>query len=1728
MTGSAKQGLQLLREACAARAARYVQVLMLMSIWGLGHMNGQIVTVGAGSYTTTLPSGAAAPPTTIYNTAPGAVETHRFWSGKNVNALGFVGGNAQAAYNMIPQPLQSTITAEGIKLGIHGDVQGYNPVTGQTDQNKDDIAFYQYVNLDLTLGTTGLNATSVNVTGESDWTADFGFGPSLTVRLGRGMPFAYALTDGTPVTVSFTNTPTIVSGSGNTIAVSVAEGDNSYTNYYGLFCPSGGNWAQSGNVFTCATPKGSNYASLALLPASNSNTTTIAQQMTDYSAVAFSFPTNTAVSWDYNESSSTVTTTYTVTTMSMDSKSTGFLMALYPHQYDAISAPVNTGYTYWTNHGYMKVNSGTSFTTTDAFHGILPFLPPTTNYDLAKLKALVDAAPAPTVGGDDYAQAKILGKVAQVLPLAELVDQDNFTATKTGLEQVMSKWYTASPTKASTDDSFYYDSKWGALIAYPASFGSDTTLNDHHFHYGYFLHAAAMDGLFDPTWIGSSQYGGMVSLLQQDIANYDRTNTMFPFLRHFDVYAGHSWANGASPFIDGENEESSSEAINAWTGMILLGAATGDVQLRNAGIWLYTQETKGAAYYWFNEKPAWVNPNASGTFPFFFVPLRVANVFDDKGDPATFFGTNPDFEHGIEFLPFTGGSLHLGLSLSYVAANYAEDVAGNAAAKEPAGDWPDLMAEYEALSDPVTALTQWNTVTAATDGETLAHEYAWIMTLSALGQVDASVTANTPFYAVFNNSGTKAHVAFNPTSASLDVTFSDGATLTLPAGTMSSDSALVTPFTFGSGTVTAQPPVAPTGVTATAKSATEIDLSWTLVANVTYSVYRSTTSGFTPSGGNQVASGLSAASYADMGLASSTTYNYVVEAVNSGGNSAPSAQVMAMTEAGSGGGQTVPEANTLYLVEGPTASTPSQLSFSNGAGGVDEIPGNPGNTINTVTNPLIYTVSGVSGTYDSALATAFDFFVDAGTNPGSGVQAEIQFDLDGTGVNVVTQEYAFFATNPIVDFEDYNATARGGLQTTTGTLGNMTNGKVTVKIWNALQGVTLSPVSLTVGDYSGASNVNTPAISNLVIPFNSVTLMLNPATTPTGLTATATSPYATMVSWTASTTPGVSYSLFRSTTSGFTPSTSNLIASQVTTTIYADSNLAASTIYYYVVEAVNALGASAPSAQASVTTPASNGPIPGTNTLYFVGGATATMPSELSFADGKGSADTIMVNNPQSPDVPSNPLVYTMTGVNATYDSTMVTDFNLYVDAGTNVGEAAQVEILYDLDGSGTFTRTELYHFFATDPIVGYELYQQNSRGGLETATGTLGNMTNGTVKVLVWNALPGPNAANMTLSVGNNPSAVSDIIIPFNSVTQNPPGPAAPTAVTAMDKSANEIDLAWTASTTQGVTYNVYRNTTGGFAPAKANLIATVSSTTYPDTTVMGGMTYYYVVASENAAGAGDAPQVSATTSLPTTTALTASSASFVVGGSETLTATVAPAAATGTVTFLDGNATLSTVAVAGGVASYTTSSLGVGTHSITAMYSGDATYSLSVSSVVSISVLPVPPDFGIAVSPSSATVPAGQFVNYGLTLTPLNGFNSTINFSCSGLPALASCTFNPATVTLNGTQSASTTLSIQTAGNGSSATFAPHKDARSGGAFAPLFAAFIPCSFALFCFGRKRRKALRQMLIGGAMLAIVSVFVACGGSSSPKTPGGTSSVTVTATSGSITHTTTVTLIVQ
>ena len=75
------------------------------------------------------------------------------------------------------------------------------------------------------------------------------------------------------------------------------------------------------------------------------------------------------------------------------------------------------------------------------------------------------------------------------------------------------------------------------------------------------MRAASEIARFEPEWLKEKNWGSIINLIIQDIANTDRQNKHFPFLRNFDPYAGHSWASGHARFADGNNQESSSESM---------------------------------------------------------------------------------------------------------------------------------------------------------------------------------------------------------------------------------------------------------------------------------------------------------------------------------------------------------------------------------------------------------------------------------------------------------------------------------------------------------------------------------------------------------------------------------------------------------------------------------------------------------------------------------------------------------------------------------------------------------------------------------------------------------------------------------------------------------------------------------------------------------------------------------------------------------------------------------------------------------------------------------------------------------------------------------------------------------------------------------------------------------------------------------------------------------------
>ena len=351
-------------------------------------------------------------------------------------------------------------------------------------------------------------------------------------------------------------------------------------------------------------------------------------------------------------------------------------------------------------------------------------------------------------------------------------------------------------------------------------------------------------------------------------------------------------------------------------------------------------------------------------------------------------------------------------------------------------------------------------------------------------------------------------------------------------------------------------PTMPTGLSATAVSGSQVNLSWTAsTANctVSYSVFRSTTSGFTPSSANQIATGVFATSFSDTTAAPSTTYFYAVEGVDPAGASTPSTQVSATTGAAI--------TNIAINSGGPAVSPFLADEDFNGGSTI-----NHANTIDTsgVTNPapaavyqtarvgnFTYTIPGFAAgsTQTIRLHFAETFFAASGSRT---------FNVSINGAQVLSN-FDIFATagakNKAV-IEQFNEAANS-------------SGQYVIQFTSVVNQSLVSGIEITAG-------------ANCTVP-----------STPGNPSATATSSSQINLTWTASTSScPVTYNVFRSTTSGFTASSSNRIASGVNTTSFSDTGLAASTTYFYLVQATNAGGTSGSSNQASATTQAgSAGPV---------------------------------------------------------------------------------------------------------------------------------------------------------------------------------------------------------------------------------------------------------------------------------------------------------------------------------------------------------------------------------------------------------------------------------------------------------------------------------------------------------------------------------------------------------
>jgi len=187
--------------------------------------------------------------------------------------------------------------------------------------------------------------------------------------------------------------------------------------------------------------------------------------------------------------------------------------------------------------------------------------------------------------------------------------------------------------------------------------------NDHHFHYGYHIYAAAVVAHFDPQW--GREHFEQVLLLIRDIANPSRDDSFFPTFRQKDWYQGSSWASGlaVSP-LNGRNQESSSEAIASYESIALYGMSMVNAwkglnpdksilakEIQNYGELLSASELRSADRYWHV-----IEASKRRQYPVQYTPHVVGIMWNTMAQFQTWFGSAAYLAYGIQLLPLTSVS----------------------------------------------------------------------------------------------------------------------------------------------------------------------------------------------------------------------------------------------------------------------------------------------------------------------------------------------------------------------------------------------------------------------------------------------------------------------------------------------------------------------------------------------------------------------------------------------------------------------------------------------------------------------------------------------------------------------------------------------------------------------------------------------------------------------------------------------------------------------------------------------------------------------------------------------------------------------------------------------------------------------------------------------------------------------------------------------------------------
>ncbi len=263
------------------------------------------------------------------------------------------------------------------------------------------------------------------------------------------------------------------------------------------------------------------------------------------------------------------------------------------------------------------------------------------------------------------------------------------------------------------------------------------------------------------------------------------------------------------------------------------------------------------------------------------------------------------------------------------------------------------------------------------------------------------------------------------------------------------------------------------------------------------------------------------------------------------------------------------------------------------------------------------------------------------------------------------------------------------------------------------------------------------------------------------------------------------------------------------------------------------------------------------------------------------------------------------------------------------------------------------------------------------------------------------------------------------------------------------------------------------------------------------------------------------------TTLALTASSTNPAAGATVVLTATLSPYVGTNgdTITFYNGTTSIGTGKLSNGVATLSLSSLPTGANSVKAEFAGDTDLDASTSSIDTVTVTvdsDTGIDFSVSSGASSITVPSSGSATYTLAVSPVGNsvFTSDVKFAVTGGPDLGTVSFSPRTIA-SGSDAKTVTMTVNLSGSALLHPGASHL----GRTLAPVLLGMLllPFSGKLRRSGKSLGSLVCLFVLAIAGLSAMTGMTGCGGSGAQ-----TYNMTVTATSGSLSKSADVVLIVQ